>query len=604
MQTRPERGERHTVYSLRAGRRPPIVGKGKPRGRGGGRPPVARVRAGGRAAEATTPADRARRLSADSAVVVARTRTRLENLRRAKALEAARVYRLAHTVGDRYRPHYVERIVYVQKPRRQSLSQETIHALGVCADDFMSEAEQGWLRALVRESGATSDGTLFVSDYVSRFADKFGRTLAPETIRKCMLAMGLAYVRLHSSYHKASAQDVKNLKRRQLVVPLLHYLHSYQRRVCVWNFDEASFYVQDFSGHAWVDTSLPDHQFRPYIMANNKKGKRLTVSAFVSARFGVLFDDMLQHHVGALNTETTDQATTVEMFRWFASVAAAKYPDYLHVVVTDSPGYHSMMPPDACDPGKINMSDGGANREADRLYGTKGLTSIFRTDPSLRNIDTSNFKKKDYQKALWSHAPVKEQLLWLEEVLLERGHLLLFHPVSHPELAPIELLWRDLKFAYRTKSAHTEKNLTEFLAKRLGRGDSDDNFLAQCSRYVAVGDTLVNVLGRIFSTARAFVGHYLSGGTTKISERQAKRAFEDHFSSYENGEATRRSNMRKYLYDRVAVPTTDNAKDAMPIHELRASLQKWTHELNWYRKKHALFEDADAAKPKKKKGRK
>lgn len=475
------RGKHHgQAYLLRPRRGNGAVGKHgmrKARGRGGGRP--RRTPEGKAALDAAV--DRGRRLS-DPPLVEARTAARAANLQFARAQQAALDYKRAHMIGQRYRPVYIERIVYVQKKRRTTLTRLIAASADVNVGSFMSEEEQEWLRALVRAEGSTKKGTLFLHDFVSKFAVQFSRTLSIEVMRNCMLALGFNYVRLQPGYHKAGSVDVKNLKRRDLVVPLLLYLYSYKRSVIVWNFDEAAFHVHDFAACAWIDSSVPEDRYKKFIMANNQKGKRITVSAFVSVKYGVLYDDNIQHHVGALNNDNTDQNTTVQIFRWFAAVVSLKYPNDLHVVATDSPAYHSMMPPDACDPSKINLSDGGKNRVEDQLYGNRGLEAIFKFDPGLSGVNTAGFKKEDYQKALWKHAPVKQQKLWLEKILHAKGHVLLFHPVSHPELAPIELLWRDLKFEYRTKTMHTELNLKAFLSKRFSVGDKDEESLGQCKR--------------------------------------------------------------------------------------------------------------------------
>lgn len=457
-----------------------MIGKPKPRGRNGGRPRRSHGEKARLQRAAGAASGRGRRLS-DPCIVSKREQTKAAKLRLAAALQRSRDYRADHAVGGRVRIIYVERVVFVPA-RLPSLSQTEVsqHA----AASTLSAEEQLWLRAVVREHGASKHGTLFLMDFINRFSSHFGRALSEYSMRKAMLGMGLAYVRLRSGYHKSASRNAKNVKRRGLVIPMLHYVHSFGRIVIVWSFDEAAFYVSDFSKFAWVDTTVENHQYAAHIMANDQKGKRINVSAFISAQFGVLFDKELQHHVGALNLEKNDSQSTVQVFRWFARVVAREYPSFLHVVCTDSPAIHAMMPPGACDPSLINLSDGGANHAADTLYGTMDLKRIFETDPALRNVDTTKFKLADYRKRLWMHPPVRRQLLWLEQILLKQGHLLLFHPVAHPELAPIELYWRDIKFDYRAHHTHTEKNLMRCLTSWLNRGDADEELLTLCKRCV------------------------------------------------------------------------------------------------------------------------
>jgi hypothetical protein len=308
----------------------------------------------------------------------------------------------------------------------------------------------------------------------------------------------------------------------------------------VWSFDESSFYVGDFSKFAWVDLSCEGGNLRKHLPAGDQKGERVNVSAFVSENFGILYDDHLQHHVGALNRDKNDANATAEMFRWFARVAKSKYPDFLHIVCTDSPAIHAVLPADACDPNLINISDGGSKRGKDTLYGSLGFAKNFSTDPFLSKLDTKGFTVKEFRKTLWKHTPVKAQLFLLERILDEKGHLLLFHPVSHPQLAPIELLWRDMKYDYRVNWTHTRKNLMTCITKWLAR--SDDEFISVCQRN--------------FRTAQAFIAYYLSGGKEKITERKVKLAAASQFDMLENGQNVRRENLQKYLYKKINIPTS------------------------------------------------
>jgi hypothetical protein len=342
--------------------------------------------------------------------------------------------------------------------------------------------------------------------------------------------------------------------------------------VCVWSFDESSFYVQDFSKYAWVDSSSPDGNMRKHLPAGEQKGERINVSAFFSEKLGVLYDDELQHHVGALNRDKNDAIATAEIFRWFSRVAKGKYPDFLHIVCTDSPAIHAGLAVGACDPNRINMGDGGVNRGEDVLYGSSGLRTIFRNDAVLSAMDTQDFKLQDFRKALLNHGPVKAQLLLLEKVLDDSGHLLLFHPVAHPQLAPIELLWRDMKFDYRVNWTHTRANLIQCITGWLSRS-ADEDFMA--------------ISRRNFHTAQAFIAYYLSGGVEKIPERKAKRAAASFFDDLDDAQNVRRRNMQTHLYRAVnGIPKALSEQKLFPLQRLRKCLKDRMHMLNWLRKKH------------------
>ncbi len=571
--TTPRQGS--DVYSLREGKVVHLPQRGLPRGRSGGRKPKT---PDARKAEAHR-VDALRRRLSDPGVIETREKVKAKNLKRGRELQAAIDYKGEHNVGKRVKVVYVEKVVYVQQRAIPSISRETEDALNVNVDLYMSEDEQDWLSNLVRTEGATKDGTLFMHDFISRFQVQFHRKLSDYTMRRCLMGLGFSYEKLRSKYYKAGSEDVKNLKRRDRIIPVLHYLHRYSGNVCVWSFDESSFYVQDFSKFAWVDTSERDGNMRKHLPAGDQKGERVNVSAFFSEKLGVLYDDELQHHVGALNRDKNDADATAEVFRWFSRVAKQKHPEFLHVVCTDSPAIHTGLAPGSCDPSKINMGDGGVNRSEDLLYGSSGMSSIFRNDPVLSQMDTRNFKLKDFRKTLWNHDPVKAQLLILEKILDESGHLLFFHPVAHPQLAPIELLWRDMKFDYRVNWTHTRKNLIECITGWLSRS-ADEEFMAICRRS--------------FQTAQAFIAYYLSGGVEKIPERKAKLGAASFFDHLDDAQNVRRRNMQEYLYSAVnGIPKTSVEQKRFPLERLRERLKGRLHMLNWLRKKHSEINAAE-----------
>ncbi len=86
---------------------------------------------------------------------------------------------------------------------------------------------------------------------------------------------------------------------------------------------------------------------------------------------------------------------------------ARQYPKFLNIIVTDSPGIHAGMPPGSCNPALIH---------------------IFATIDVLIDVAENGWVLKDYRKARWKYAEVRKQPLYLENVLAEDGHLLLFHP--------------------------------------------------------------------------------------------------------------------------------------------------------------------------------
>ena len=441
-------------------------------------------------------ADLVARLHSDAAKKK-RVATLRANIEANVAKQAALDYKKEHSVGARIPPQVREVRIYVSPPKKPSVSLGVNH---FNIDTVLKEREQEWLKEHVRKEASRKDGSSFCSDFVQavsffclfsllcfsplfrQFEKEFGveRALTRETMLKCLPALGFGYQKLKSGYYRKGQEDAKNKQRRALIVPVLKYFYNYGPKVIVWSFDECSFYPYDFHNYGWVDLKQPYGECKTFIQARGQKGQRLNVSAFISREFGVLYDDIYHRHVGSFDHDKNDSATTMKTFRWFIEVVRSKYPDYFHVVATDSPKIHTMMPGSACNPADINLSDGGKNRGDDQLFGTRGLKWIFENDEHLKNVNTEGWRVKDYRRHLWSHPDVKAQLMELEQLLRDADMLLVFHPVAHPFFAAIELLWRDMKWDYRANHDHTADKLKSCVKEWLG--PSDDEMISKCRR--------------------------------------------------------------------------------------------------------------------------
>jgi hypothetical protein len=144
----------------------------------------------------------------------------------------------------------------------------------------------------------------------------------------------------------------------------------------VWNFDECAAHVNGVFGWGWVVLDDNNSDRKDFIK-KGAKGKRLNLSGFISAEYGVLRDDddLL---VGAFSFGTTNTAkSTTELFEWAAEIVTRRWPHQLHVFFTDGPRIHTRLVDGACNPNYINMADGGANRMFDNLFGEAGFRSIY-----------------------------------------------------------------------------------------------------------------------------------------------------------------------------------------------------------------------------------
>jgi hypothetical protein len=344
-----------------------------------------------------------------------RVKTRKFNATHNAILESSRVYKNDHGIGDRSKVVLKEVKVYPNTCGRfeddlrcstKSLPDKDMHT-------FMSDNELAWLYDFVRNSGTTSDRSLFVDDFRSAFEEQFQKKVSRDVMLICLHGLGFSFKKLKPEYHKKKWMDEKNVKRRQKLVRLLSYLYRHKGKVIIWNFDESTFYVADYAPFGWVEEG---GEFVSWVMENNQKGERVNVAAFISDLGEVLVDDFCEQYVGICDKKA-DAEIVAEVFRWAAVEVKKRYPNHFHVFVTDSPNVHCMMAEDACNPNNINMGDGGVNRGEDRLFGKKGFTRIYAEDEVLKHVNTEGWKKEDFCAHLWKDARVKAQPFLLEEIL-------------------------------------------------------------------------------------------------------------------------------------------------------------------------------------------
>jgi hypothetical protein len=154
------------------------------------------------------------------------------------------------------------------------------------------------------------------------------------------------------------------------------------KQIVLWNFDEAAFHVSDFHQYGWADQSDPA-SCRKSHLKSGREGLRLNVSAFISREFGVL-KTIDGGHVGTFERGATNNAdSTAELFGFAAKVMAERWPEKLHIIVTDGPRIHTMLDPKAC-----------TNRGFDEIFGDRGLDWILRQTEAELASELSSHKGK------------------------------------------------------------------------------------------------------------------------------------------------------------------------------------------------------------------
>jgi hypothetical protein len=496
----------------------------------------------------------------DPLVIERRMETRAVNEERRAQLEVARVYKASHGVGSRLREVVAERVVYV-RPERKVVREAEMRSV----EHILSENEQAWLRLWVRREAVTKDGSKFTKEIIVAIQAQFGKELSKQVMRGVLYSMGIQWHRLYPGYFRAKAAEEYNVARRALIVPVLHFLQC-RKDVIVWNYDQCHAVVNDFVGMGWCDMTDTGSQYKEWVKKSGETGDWLTISAFISEAFGLLLDGD-SRHVGRLAKITSNANVVAEDFEAAAALVNARWPQYLHIFQTDSPNVHTQLIAGACNPNGINKSDGGANRERDNIFGTRGLQWIFEEFYGEDKTRVNRQTVAELRKRLWDKPEVRGQLFRLEEVCQRHGSLLLFNCVGHPQLAPIELLWRDVKYNYRVDSRKTAAQL-----------------LAHWRGWLCADIDAEWVAGYYRST-NAFVSYYLHGGTHKITERAARRGAEECFETLLPDGAQIKTESMSKLFARVPALRAANAD------ELLLLLQPYLHALNMMHKRKSLVLD-------------
>ena len=151
----------------------------------------------------------------------------------------------------------------------------------------------------------------------------------------------------------------------------------------------------------------------------------------------------------------------------------------------------------------------------------------------------------------------------LDEPCNKFGCLLVLNVVAHPELAPIELLWRDVRYDYRQ---NWEKGLWE---------------LSRCwSNWLDNADSPLDgeYASSYYSIAGAYLEYYCRGGKELPTQYQVRKQKECGFQDIPLG-----VHLMAQDYENLC-QNIPNLKE-MEFCDLHRVLEPYSHRLNWMRKR-------------------
>lgn len=490
-----------------------------------------------------------------------RVRSLKKNTSEAALLQAALEYKKDHNVGDRAKVIIIKEEVYLKAERRKprNFRVEPI-------DHLVTPDEQFCVREWIHTHSLNREGNKVMEQIVEALNEELGKSFTERIWATILHSMNIWWGRLSPGYYRAMHFDPKIVKRRTALSPLLHelYLHPL---IIVWDYDQCRPHVNDNDKYGYIDYDNDWHRFPRHIGTERQRGVSLSNGAFLSREFGLLYRDD-GTHVGCSCRKKPSTADDIAgEFDEAAKLVTARWPQYVHVFFTDSPSVHSGMEEGFCNPSKINLSDGGKERGYDNLFGTKGLKKIFAEE--FPDDDVTGLKVSDLRRLLWSKPRIRAQRFRLEEVVGQFGALFLFNVQGHPHLAPIERLWRSVRYDYRHCKAKNESELRGHWTGWLDDGGIDAEWVEA-----------------YYAPTMAYLKFYRFGGRRWLSEMQIMRLDRE---GMENPEMDVNLNLNRAVEARnklkKAVPMLFSRGGSVDRDVLETDLREHFHTMNWKRRR-------------------
>ena len=148
------------------------------------------------------------------------------------------------------------------------------------------------------------------------------------------------------------------------------------------------------------------------------------------------------------------------------SIAEFKYPKEQNTIMFlfDQSSGHCAYADDALVAHRMNVSDGGKqpflrdtiwDGKLQKLVTEEGIQKGFKSLLEERGVNTAKLKKDEMIKIVEEMRDFKFQKTKVEEMILSKGHRVMFIPKFHCELNPIERVWCHAKQYTRTHCDYT-----------------------------------------------------------------------------------------------------------------------------------------------------
>lgn len=258
-----------------------------------------------------------------------------------------------------------------------------------------------------------------------------------------------------------------------------------QKRLVLIYHDESSFHANESQSWQWAEEDKL--ALRP-----KSQGRGLMVSDFIDEHSGFLCLSSEEHELAKLSQPNLPQTARI-LFKFGAQgdgywnnehfisqvetaikIAEFKYPpsDNTLVFLFDQSSGHCAFANDALLAHKMNVSDGGKqpfqrdtvwDGKPQKMVTDSGVQKGLKTVLESRGVNVTKMQKDDMIKILQEMRDFKFQKTRVEELILKRGHRVMFIPKFHCEINPIERVWCHAKRYTRTHCDYSFAGLEKII---------------------------------------------------------------------------------------------------------------------------------------------
>ena len=318
----------------------------------------------------------------------------------------------------------------------------------------------------------------------SHLSPGFPRTITPRTARRWLHDLGFSPTLYRKGlyfdgHERADVVEYRRIYLRKLEVLQISHIpppscsgghteeaigsSTAQKRLVLLYHDESCFHANE--GQQWQWTEVDKLALRP-----KSQGRGLMVSDFIDEHCGFLRLSAEEYEITKLAKPDLPAAARV-LFKFGAQgdgywnsehfiaqvkvalkIAEFKYPssDNDLVFLFDQSSGHCAYAEDALIAHKMNVSNGGKqpfmketiwDARPQKMVTSTGLQKGLKSVLEERGVNVKGMKKEDMVKVLEEMRDFKFQKTKVEELILNKGHRVMFIPKFHCEINPIERVW-------------------------------------------------------------------------------------------------------------------------------------------------------------------